>query len=129
MDKLACMKHPKFAQRFNQAVALAGVESTQKGLSRLLGVSEVMIWSYRNGEKLPRMAMALKMADEFGVSVDWLLQGTGDPVNLAVAEKPGKYKARRLRKSTQAIVDLVETFTEAERKKALKILELTFQGK
>lgn len=123
------MKHPKFAERFTQAVALSGVESTQKALGKLLGVSEVMIWSYRNGEKLPRMAMALKMADEFGVSVDWLLQGTGEPVNLAIAEKTAKYKTRPLRKSTQAIVDFVGTLTEAERKKALKILTLTFAGK
>ena len=122
------MKHPNFAKRFNQAVSLAGVASTQKALSKLLGVSEVMIWSYRNGEKLPRMAMALKIADEFGVSVDWLLQGNGDPVNRVVAENTPTYKSKPLRKSTKAIVDLVETLTEAERKKALKILSLTFKG-
>lgn len=123
------MKHPKFADRFNQAVALSGVESTQKALGKLLGVSEVMIWSYRNGEKLPRMAMALNMADEFGVSVDWLLQGNGEPVNLAVHDANTKPRSRPLRKSTQALVDFVETLTEADRKKALKILDLTFTGK
>ena len=122
------MKHPKFAERFNQAVALSGVESTQKALGKLLGVSEVMIWSYRNGEKLPRMAMAVNMAEKFGVSVDWLLQGTGKPINLAVAEKSAHYKSKPLRKSTQAIVDLTEQLTEAERKKAHKILSLTFLG-
>ncbi len=128
MDTLVPMKHPKFAERFNQAVALSGVESTQKALGKLLGVSEVMIWSYRNGEKLPRMAMALNMADEFGVSVDWLLQGTGEPINLATTDE-SKPRTRPLRKSTQALVDFVETLTEAERKKALKILTLTFSGK
>jgi transcriptional regulator with XRE-family HTH domain len=129
VDTLAAMKHPKFAERFNKAVALSGVESTQKALGKLLGVSEVMIWSYRNGEKLPRMAMALNMAEEFGVSIDWLLQGTGEPINLATTEKSAKHKVKPLRKSTQAIVDLVEQFTEAERKKAHKILSLTFLGK
>ena len=122
------MKHPKFAKRFNEAVALAGVESTQKALSKLLGVSEVMIWSYRNGEKLPRMAMALTIADELGVSVDWLLQGNGDPINRVIAEKSPTYKSKPLRKSTKAIVDFVETLTESERKKALKILNLTFNN-
>jgi transcriptional regulator with XRE-family HTH domain len=121
------MKHPKFAERFNHAVGLSGVESTQKALGKLLGVSEVMIWSYRNGEKLPRMTMAVKMADEFGVSVDWLLQGTGEPVNLMIQEKSAKYRTKALRKSTQALVDLAETLTEAERKKALKLLSLTFK--
>lgn len=124
------MKHPEFAHRFNEAVAMAGVESTQRALSKLIGVSEVMIWSYRNGEKLPRMAMALKIAEELGVSVDWLLQGRGEPTLYpdGVAEKSAKYKApKRLRKSTQSIVDFVETLTESERKKALKILSVTFQ--
>lgn len=120
------MKHPDFAQRFNEAVKLSGVESTQKALGELLGVSEVMIWSYRNGEKLPRMAMALKMSDLFGVSVDWLLQGRGHPTALGVNEKPGKYRVKRLRKSTQAIVDFSENLSESERKKALKVLEVVF---
>ena len=123
------MKHPKFAARFNQAVTLSGVKSTQKALGKLLGVSEVMIWSYRNGEKLPRMAMALNMAEEFGVSINWLLQGTGEPINLAITEKSAKNKTKRRRKSTQAIVDLVETFTEAEHKKSFQILSLMFQEK
>jgi|GEM_PF-7007320 len=119
------MKHPKFAERFNQAVTLAGVESTQKALSKLLGVSEVMIWSYRNGEKLPRMAMALSIADELGVSIDWLLQGNGDPINRIITEPSSSNTSKPLRKSTKAIVDFVETLTEPERKKALKILNVT----
>lgn len=123
------MKHPKFAERFNKAVALSGVKSTQKALGKLLGVSEVMIWSYRNGEKLPRMAMALKMAEEFGVSIDWLLQGTGEPINYGIAEQSASYKTKPLRKSTQSIVDFSESLTEAERKKALQILQLTFAAK
>lgn len=120
------MKHPEFAERFSEAVALSGVESTQKALGKLLGVSEVMIWSYRNGEKLPRMAMALKMAEAFGVSIDWLLQGRGQPVHYAVQEDSPEYVTQPLRHSTQQIVNFVESLTEADRKKALKILELTF---
>jgi transcriptional regulator with XRE-family HTH domain len=122
------MKHPKFAKRFNEAVTLAGVESTQKALSKLLGVSEVMIWSYRNGEKLPRMAMALKMADEFGVSIDWLLQGRGDPIHRELPDTSLNCTTKPLRKSTKAIVDFVEALTESERKKALKLLDLTFNN-
>jgi len=122
------MKHPHFAERFNKAVALSGVKSTQKTLGKLLGVSEVMIWSYRNGEKLPRMAMALKMAEEFGVSIDWLLQGNGEPIHYDQSDAAHQQKNKLLRKSTQAIVDFAETLTEAERKKALQILSLTFNG-
>lgn len=71
------MKHPDFAMRFKQAVKHAGVEDTQEALSRLLGVSTVMIWSYRNGDKLPRMNTATRIANILGVSVEWLLTGTG----------------------------------------------------
>lgn len=71
------MKHPDFAQRFQEAVASAGVPDSQDELGRLLGVSGVMIWSYRNGEKLPRMATALRIAEKLGVSVNWLLMGEG----------------------------------------------------
>ena len=122
------MKHPEFAKRFNHAVALSGVESTQKALGKLIGVSEVMIWSYRNGEKLPRMAMALNMAEIFGVSIDWLLQGKGQPIYYGIEEDSPEYNPKRLRKSTQNIVDFVETLSEVDRTKALQILELTFAG-
>lgn len=122
------MKHPEFADRFNQAVALSGVETTQKALGKLLGVSEVMIWSYRNGEKLPRMTMALNMAEVFGVSIDWLLQGRGQPIYYAIEEDSPNYNTKPLRKSTQDIVDFVEALSEVDRKKALQILELTFSS-
>ncbi|MFT7389520.1 MAG: transcriptional regulator with XRE-family HTH domain [Candidatus Endobugula sp.] len=122
------MKHPDFAERFTQAVTLSGVETTQKALGKLLGVSEVMIWSYRNGEKLPRMAMALHMAEVFGVSIDWLLQGRGQPIYYAVKEDSPEYHTQPLRKSTQDIADFVEGLSEVERKKALQILELTFSS-
>lgn len=71
------MKNPGFAKRFRTAVKYAGVEDTQQALSRLLGVSPVTIWSYRNGEKLPRMSTATRIANKLGVSVDWLLTGSG----------------------------------------------------
>ncbi len=75
------MKYPDFAQRFNDAVAHAvqsrGVIDTQEALARLFKVSGVTIWSYRNGEKMPRMAMAVRIAAELGVNVTWLLSGSG----------------------------------------------------
>lgn len=71
------MKHREFSKRFNQAVEASGLPATQKALGKLLGVSEVMIWSYKNGEKLPRMSTATRMAEKLGVSVEWLLTGSG----------------------------------------------------
>lgn len=85
------MKYPEFAKRFKSAVKHSGVEDTQEGLSKLLGVSSVMIWSYRNGEKMPRMSTATRMAETLGVSVDWLLTGKGE--QLHIKEKSPTYSA------------------------------------
>lgn len=71
------MKHPDFAKRFRKAVQVAGVEDSQQALGKLIGVSGVTIWSYRNGEKLPRMATAAKIAGALGINVNWLLTGAG----------------------------------------------------
>lgn len=71
------MEKKAFAERFRKAVAQAGVEDTQEALGRLLGVSSVMIWSYKTGEKMPRMSTAVRMAEKLKVNVSWLLSGTG----------------------------------------------------
>jgi transcriptional regulator with XRE-family HTH domain len=119
------MKHPDFAERFKQAVRQSGVKDTQKELSKLFGVSEVMIWSYKNGEKLPRMAMAISIAEKLNTSVEWLLQGTGS----AIKEPMATYDASPLKKSTREAIDLLESLSEAERKEALKLLKKTFKSK
>lgn len=89
------MKHSEFAERFKAAVRYAGVEDTQQALSRLLGVSPVMVWSYRNGEKLPRMSTATRIAGKLGVPVEWLLTGTGPGPGQpsAIREAPKEYGA------------------------------------
>lgn len=71
------MEHPEFAKRFNLAVQKAGVEDTLKALSRLLEVSQVTVWSYKSGTKLPRVSTAKRVAQKLGVSTEWLLDGTG----------------------------------------------------
>ncbi|MBX2808484.1 MAG: helix-turn-helix transcriptional regulator [Cellvibrionaceae bacterium] len=116
------MKHPQFAKKFKQAVSMAGVKDTQKSLSQLLGVSEVMIWSYKNGEKLPRMSTALRIASELGVSVDWLLQDA--PM---VADEAPVYRKEIKRKSIESIIDFAESLSESERKDALQILKIAFK--
>lgn len=82
MAIVVAMKHPQFAARFREAVEHGvkskGVVNTQEGLARLFKVSGVMVWSYRNGEKLPRMSTAVRIANALGVDVNWLLTGAGD---------------------------------------------------
>lgn len=118
------MKHPEFAKRFRKAVKMAGIDDTQKHLSKLLGVSEVMIWSYKNGEKLPRMSKAIHMADTFGVSVQWLLQGGP----MEVKEPHATYEAKSLNKPTLDILNLLKNLSDAECKQALQILKSHFKN-
>jgi SOS-response transcriptional repressor LexA len=86
------MKYPEFAQRFREAVRHAGASSTQKELGAFLGVSGTMAWYYLNGEKMPGMPRAIKMAARLGVNVDWLLTGRGAMV-AGLAEPAPTYGA------------------------------------
>lgn len=92
------MKHPEFARRFKEAVVAAGVSDTQDSLAKLLGVSTVTIWSYRNGDKLPRMSTATRIAKALGVSVNWLLTGEG-AMKLGVVTSSSKVVELPHRKS------------------------------
>ncbi len=70
-------RNTAFAARLIEAINESGVPDSQSALGQLFGVSGVMVWSYRNGEKLPRMNTALRIASALGVNVEWLLTGSG----------------------------------------------------
>lgn len=98
------MKHPEFGKRFRLAVEHAGVEDTQEALATRLGVSGVMIWSYRNGDKLPRMNTAVRISKALGVNVNWLMTGDGPMTSAPESKKtisrpdaePLGYRAHRM---------------------------------
>ena len=46
---------------------------TQKEVSRAIGCSEVVYNRYENGEREPSIDMLIKLADFFGVTIDFLL--------------------------------------------------------
>ena len=71
------MKYPEFATRLHEACEDAKVPITQESLGKFFGVSGTMAWYYLNGEKLPSMDKAIKMASKLGISVEWLLTGKG----------------------------------------------------
>ena len=55
-----------------QLRTLKGV--TQKEVGKALGCSEVAYNRYENGEREPSLEMVVKIADYFGVTVDYLLE-------------------------------------------------------
>ena len=52
--------------------------TTQKELAVWRGVSQPVISDYKNGVMLPKMEIAIIMAEKFGCTVEWLLTGRGN---------------------------------------------------
>lgn len=105
------MKNEEFAKRFKQAVKYAGVPDTQDALGKLFGVSGVTIWSYRNGDKLPRMKRASEMARILGVNVNWLMTGEGQMVDS--------------NQLTEEEIEILKTYREAVQEDQLYLLQTT----
>lgn len=92
----------QFAERFKAAVAHAGVDDTQIALGKFLGVSGVTVWSYRKGEKLPRMKKASEIAQKLGVNVNWLMTGNGEMTNDSELSELEKKVVDELRNASEA---------------------------
>ena len=56
---------------------------TQKGLSKILNISQQTIDKYENRDCNPRIATIIKIADYFDTSVDYLLGRTNDPRSIS----------------------------------------------
>lgn len=67
--------------------------------------------------------MAVSIAEKLSVSVQWLLEGVGpiDRNTATVYQSQAPYK-----KTVQAIVDILDELSEAERKDTLTLLQATF---
>jgi len=57
----------------------AGRLRNSSGLARALGVTPQAISNYRKRGVFPA-ALAMKFSERFGVSVDWLITGEGEPM-------------------------------------------------
>ena len=71
------VKNESFAHRFQAICAERYPDMTLKELGRAFGVSDVTVWAYNHGEKLPSMSTALVLANHLGVCVEWLLTERG----------------------------------------------------
>ena len=66
--------------------------------------------------------MAIKMAEVFNTSVDWLLQGTGTGVRDVSAE----YTTDSPKQSLKDLAAFAETLSETQLKEALEVLKKHF---
>lgn len=72
------MKYSEYAGRFKRLWSESDAPKTQKELAKWLDYSQPMINYWLNGEKLPSMDTAIKIANKFGVCVEWLITGKGE---------------------------------------------------
>lgn len=62
---------PNFGERFRMCRNNAGLK--QETAARLIGISQPAISAYENNVNEPTASIVLKMAEVYGVSVDYLL--------------------------------------------------------
>lgn len=71
------MRYPEFAQRVRTAIEEAGLWASQRKMATKLKVSPSTINNWLTGEKLPAHDTAIRLAARLGVSVEWLMTGSG----------------------------------------------------
>lgn len=100
-----------FAVRFKSIRTQKGF--TQLEMAEFLDCSQQTINVWESGQHTPKIAMLVKIADSFSVSVDWLL-GRKEPVKV-ITEIP---------QDAKVIVDLYRNFNNDGRTEAEKMLNL-----
>ena len=63
----------QFNERLQQAISRSGM--TQKELAEKVGITEAAVSHYLKGDRMPRSAVAVKLADVLNMSVDELMRG------------------------------------------------------
>lgn len=73
--------------KFGENVKYIRSESdiTQKEFANIIGVSAATVSAYEQGEKIPNLSVAMKIAKKFNVSLDWLC-GLSDKENQTISD-------------------------------------------
>lgn len=100
-----------FAVRFKSIRTQKGF--TQLEMAEFLDCSQQTINVWESGQHTPKIAMLVKIADSFSVSVDWLL-GRKEPVKVITG----------IPQDAKTIVDLYRKFNTDGRTEAEKMLNL-----
>lgn len=85
---------------------------SQTELAEMTNVSQVMIGKYERGDAIPSIEVAKKIADAFGVSLDYLV---GEGVNASFDKKTVKrlQDIQQMDEQTQSILfNLIDTYIQ-----------------
>lgn len=100
-----------FAVRFKSIRTQKGF--TQSEMAEFLDCSQQTINVWESGQHTPKITMLVKIADSFGVSVDWLL-GRETPIRVI----------REIPQENRTIVDLYKRLNTEGKAEAEKMLNL-----
>lgn len=107
--------------------------STDSGLSERLGVSPQTLSSWKGRERLP-YSICIDLADEYGISLDWLLTGRGPMQRAAVLDQgplpPSQPAEQQLLGIFRALTAADQLFVQqiALERKRLRDLELRVES-
>ncbi|MFQ7077161.1 MAG: helix-turn-helix domain-containing protein [Coriobacteriales bacterium] len=96
---------------------------TQKAVADYIGLSRQAYAHYEFGDRYPDLKTLCKLADFFGVSVDYLLGR--ETCNLALSPPPSEYQRiyeSQPRETQENILEFMKVFSKASIKTQLKIL-------
>ena len=103
------MKRGDRLQDFTVSAILRGLRArdgkTQEQVSEACGISKVALARYETGSRKPRIEIASRLAEYYGVSVDYILGRDDAPKQPAPPIDPHTYYAQKFGDETQAIVD------------------------
>lgn len=91
----------------------------QDAVAEACDISRVALTRYENGQRVPRAQIAARLADYYGVTVDYLL-GRDDsvPIENTPADDP----------LTEQIMAKAQKMSDKERLKLLKLIDLVVEG-
>jgi transcriptional regulator with XRE-family HTH domain len=69
-------------------------------------VSSKTLWEYVNGMSLPGPPVQIKIAETFGITLDWLLKGT-EPKATNASTGTVPYDQKKLRLSIEAVEEII----------------------
>ena len=95
----------------------------QKAVADYIGLSRQAYAHYEFGDRYPDLKTLCKLADFFGVSVDYLLGR--ETCNLALSPPPSEYQRiyeSQPRETQENILEFMKVFSKASIKTQLKIL-------
>ena len=96
---------------------------TQRAVADYIGLSRQAYAHYEFGDRYPDLKTLCKLADFFGVSVDYLLGR--ETCNLALSPPPSEYQRiyeSQPRETQENILEFMKVFSKASIKTQLKIL-------